>query len=410
MSPEPIGRGTEKQDSSVQGMIDRFPNLSLAENRSRSRNTDIPELEMSRKSRASSKGKDPDDGDELDPSSSSSSSSDSDVPSESEDIQGVFKIGKLPQVNIDKLTQENTRYRIHTMKQTLKFHDAWTAITKYRLIGKHQFQSLVHQKKRWKLMDLKARMIIEQGMKPTDVLNAKKERYAGGVWKYIERRFACKSETEIVQMYMKVIQWKKDPTMTISDSLDQIEQWNNEIEDVAGSNKSFNPTMILIIFLHGLGAEWNDVISSIETSKNYNRNNILLRLRNVEASREMRNAVSGSAGLVKNKEVRCYECNKKGHVAKDCLSRKDRKRNENTKHQKFRKRTNKHRAKTANADVDTDSSISGNEGKRKSKNENWADMAHAVHKTRFLGKDSSQRAQYTSDRWCLDSGATTHIT
>lgn len=75
-------------------------------------------------------------------------------------------------------------------------------------------------------------------------------------------------------MYMRVLQWKKTPAMSIADSLDEIEQFNYEIEDVARLSKSFNPTMILIIYLNGLGNEWSDVISSIETSKKYNRNDI----------------------------------------------------------------------------------------------------------------------------------------
>lgn len=77
--------------------------------------------------------------------------------------------------------------------------------------------------------DLKARMIIEQGLRNTDVLNAKQFPHAGGVWDYVQKKFLSKSEAEVVQMYIKVLQWKKNPAMTIGDSLDEIRMLNYEI-------------------------------------------------------------------------------------------------------------------------------------------------------------------------------------
>lgn len=186
------------------------------------------------------------------------------------------KVGKLPHIVIDKLSTENSRYWFHTMEQHLKFLDVWNMIVKYQEKGQFVYQTILRTRHRLQAKDLKARMIMEQGLKNTDVLNAKQFTYAGGVWSYIPRKCLNKSEAEVVQMYMRVLQWKKNPSMSIADSLDEIEQFNFEIEDVAGLGKSFNPTMILIIFLNGLGSEWSDVISSIETSKNYNRNDILL--------------------------------------------------------------------------------------------------------------------------------------
>lgn len=76
--------------------------------------------------------------------------------------------------------------------------------------------------------------------------------------------------------------------MSITDLLNEIEQFNFEIENVAGISKSFNPTMIQIILLNGWGNESSDVIPSIETSNNYNINNILLQLQNVEVSMQIR--------------------------------------------------------------------------------------------------------------------------
>lgn len=195
------------------------------------------------------------------------------------------------------------------MEQHLKYHDVWNMITKYKEKGQLVYEGILRTRYHLQVKDLKTRMIIEPGLRNTDVLNAKQFAHAGGVWEYIQKKFLNKSEAEIVQMYMRVLQWKKNPNMSIADSLDEIEQFNFEIEDVAGIGKSFNSTMILIIFLNGLGTEWSDVISSIETSKNYNRNDILLRLRNVEVSRQLRTNVSANRAS-HGYSITCYECEK----------------------------------------------------------------------------------------------------
>ena len=114
---------------------------------------------------------------------------------------------KIYSFSIDKLCEDNARYWFHAMEKQLRGQYAWQAIQFYAKVGKDEYAQILSRKHNWYRVDLKADMIIENGLSPSTVLDVKTQPNAGQKWEYLKKTFMETSNTRKALKLMRMANW-----------------------------------------------------------------------------------------------------------------------------------------------------------------------------------------------------------
>lgn len=80
---------------------------------------------------------------------------------------------KIYSFTIEKLNEDNAPYWFYAMENQSKVQFAWQAIEYYYEVGKEGYNRIRNSHMEWMKVDMKADMIIQQGLTPTIILEIK---------------------------------------------------------------------------------------------------------------------------------------------------------------------------------------------------------------------------------------------
>jgi transposase InsO family protein len=286
---------------------------------------------------------------------------------------------KLVQFDIPNLTKQNVRTWKSDVQEFCEIQGVWEVVvqTLRRQEKPEELQQLL-EKPMWASQDATARYYIKKNIQQEDKTSVRDLKNSGAVWKYLMNRYERTTEYDTVILVQTITQWKKDPKIDIETSLQHLEQLNADLYEVSNQKHKFDELMILTMFLNGLPEEYGTMRDSLFSNIRLDRGLILSRLQQKESllgtkASERSEATGESANRVETRN--CFNCGKKGHIAKDCRApRKER--DESNERSKGRDSKRSHRghgrskghggrrghekskARTADEESDTDSDSS----------------------------------------------------
>lgn len=342
------------------------------------------------------------------------------------DVRDVKKIYQF--THIKELKRENVRYWLDAMEEQLELQDAWRAVRACAELGAIAYGVLLDKKTGWRKLDLKDRAIMKAAMSENARLNYKSVKTAAELWKKIKEDYGKVTMADRVQAILAVINWKKDPSMNVIQALEDFERLDHERQDVTSS--TIDKESLMCIFLMGLGSEYTEVRQNIFSSGAISRAEVLTRLQNSEIGKPS-GEEKARRTATKNKNIRCWNCQKRGHRASECTEKKnddndsdsdsdadhDRTRNRRRKNKNvFDKKAKSRRNKGGNSRRPR--ARRAKESSEESESNEYSDISEQADQASdilFEYCDRSHRSleatpRRNADKWCLDSGATSHCT
>ncbi|EYE96670.1 uncharacterized protein EURHEDRAFT_358899 [Aspergillus ruber CBS 135680] len=206
---------------------------------------------------------------------------------------------KIYQFSIDKLKEENARYWFHTMEKQLKAQFCWQAIQYYYEVGSARYDLIIVDDIDWFKNDLKADLIIEQGLTPTTILEVKDQPNAGSKWDCLKKIFLKLSNTKKAKKLMKMANWTWDHSiLNEKDAFREISQLGEEFINMNNSEMVSIKELIVIWYLRGLGSQYTILRDTMMNSNaTLDKEYVLSRIEDIMQMKE------GSAG---KKESRAY--------------------------------------------------------------------------------------------------------
>ncbi|BCR89754.1 uncharacterized protein ACHE_50952A [Aspergillus chevalieri] len=93
------------------------------------------------------------------------------------------------------------------MESQLKVQFAWQAIDYYYEVGKETYNQIRKDNLKWTKVDMKADMIIQQGLTPTIALEIKDLPNVGAKWDYLKEAYPKSSNAMKPMQLMKMANW-----------------------------------------------------------------------------------------------------------------------------------------------------------------------------------------------------------
>lgn len=132
---------------------------------------------------------------------------------------------------IEKLTEENARYWFHYMEKQLRSQYCWQK--DFQTQGPTRYRQILEQNVKWDRVNLKAEMIIEQGLKSTTILEIKGQDNAGLKWEYLRQTFLKTTNARKAMKLMKMANWTWDSSkMNEIEALEEISRLGDEFIDM----------------------------------------------------------------------------------------------------------------------------------------------------------------------------------
>lgn len=229
---------------------------------------------------------------------------------------------KIYPFSIEKLSESNARYWFHVMESQLKAQFSWGAIEYYHEIGKDEFSKILRQDVEWFKVNLKADMIIQQGLSPTTILEVKDQWNAGLKWDRLKEIFLKSSNTKKAMKLMKMANWTWNPAMNEREAFRELNQLGEELIDMNGSEMISVKELIVLWYLRGLGDKYATLRDTVLSSNaTLDREYVLGR---VEDLMHMRSEPAEKPSRINHqKGIKCFACKKRGHRARDCPGKRD---------------------------------------------------------------------------------------
>jgi hypothetical protein len=353
---------------------------------------------------------------------------------------------KIHPFTIEKLNEENARYWFYAMESQLRFQFAWQAIQYYYEVGKERYDRIRNDHMKWMKLDMKADMIIQQGLNPTIILEIKDLPNVGMKWDYLKETYLMSSNAMKAMQLMKMASWHQGPNVNAKDAYREIEQLGCQLVDMNGSKKVDVDELVVIWYLHGLRKEYSMLKGTVMSSDtNLNKGYVLRQAIDFDQLND--GLVEKGSRVYHKKGMKCFVCGKIGHKARDCSSKRDddsddpgannRKRLGSSGSQKGQKwkSNNRSRQKGRSAEdqedvgdeFDKEYGIYGSEmnlgldmtsEQAMRAGESHENLAKAASEGARLGEieqagyvsEHAHRVKEDPTRWCFDSGATSMST
>ena len=323
---------------------------------------------------------------------------------------------KIYQFPIDRLNEENARYWFHVMENQLKAQFSWEAIEYYHEVGRAEFNKILKEDMDWFKINLKANMIVQQGLSPATILEIKDQETAGLKWDRLKEMFLKSSNTRKAMKLMKMSSWTWDNTrMNEKEAFREINQLGEEFIDMNNSEMVNIRELIVIWYLRGLGSQYTTLRDTVMSSNaTLDKEYVLSR---VEDLMQMKGGSAGEKGSRVHKDgkrrkksgSKCYVCGKAGHFARECQNKHES--DDDEDHQKSKGRQEGRQGKLTKQK----GRFVGERNNNNDANQEEMDefSSYAIEKSE-VGRFTSDKANHASSSnpsvWCFDSGATSMST
>ena len=189
-------------------------------------------------------------------------------------------------------------------------------------VGHETFNSVIRSNMDWYMLDMKASMIIEHGLLPHTVLGMRDYSTAGSKWERLRREFLSASSIEKAIRLRTIANWTQNiSAMRADHALDELRRMVNEFVEINGGTNVDVSDLAPIWNLQGLGDKYADLRMMIMSStESLTWNYVISRVRDymlVEKYFEKASRVQRA-----EKGPRCYNCERRGHIARECPNRK----------------------------------------------------------------------------------------
>ena len=323
---------------------------------------------------------------------------------------------KIYSFSIDKLCEDNARYWFHAMGKQLRGQYAWQAIQFYAKVGKDEYAQILSRKHNWYRVDLKADMIIENGLSPSTVLDVKTQPNAGQKWEYLKKTFMETSNTRKALKLMRMANWTWDQSKNEREAYRELKQMAEEFTEMNGSRTINIDELTVLWYLRGLGDKYATLRDTVMSSDaTLNEEYVLSR---IEDLRQLRGQPAEKASRIQGKGKKgpkCFACEGYGHLARDCLNRQDQEEDAGSATEKSgkkkgqkklsKKKTTKQKGRSA------ENHDEGSFGEVSDADEQGAlAREEIVEHVAFVKEENAYRANEDPTKWCFDSGATSMCT
>ncbi|KAK5720537.1 hypothetical protein LTS12_027628 [Elasticomyces elasticus] len=333
---------------------------------------------------------------------------------------GMRKLGegkgiKVYSFEIEKLREENARYWFRSMKKQLESQCAWEAIEYCQDIGVAAFQEEMADPD-WKMVNLKADMILEKGLSSSTVLEVDDLGTAYEKWTYLKDRFLRATNSMKAMAFSALATWVWDRSK--NNMIEDYFEFKGKLKEFAEMNGGCTIDLFqmgIIWHLNGLGDDHAVFRDTIMTSEAVlDEHYILGKMRDYMQMNKSRE--TGQRAL---QNPKCFACHGFGHMANDCPNnQKDSSTDEPKKSKRSRPRkspklgdqnshSTKQKARAAEDDPPekSDSNEDGDEFGALAVEEE----PPAVESVSLI-QEEAHRVDGNLTRWCFDSGATSMST
>lgn len=227
----------------------------------------------------------------------------------------LFSIGKL-----DKLDYENAIYWFDEMKSQLEIQGAWEAIEKYAEVGPKRYEQMISTPD-WERIDLKATLIIDQGLSPNARLEFKSKRNAGQKWGSLKNSFLPSSKIRKMLAVMKLrrmTSWTHAPNQSPMEGWRDFNKIRQEFLLLNEGNTIDIEELSIFIFLLELRGEYAPLRDSMLCSDGpLTRDDVDRRVKEFNFLKLL-GGPQEKGSRAQRKGPKCFSCREFGHKAARC--------------------------------------------------------------------------------------------
>jgi hypothetical protein len=185
---------------------------------------------------------------------------------------------RITTFEIEKADRNNIKNWKSQLQIFFETQDCWDIIELTYQHRKHPESIKALFDKGWKSANGRAKLYILKNIKPEDVTAIRDYPLSGEMWAYIVRKYERKTHVDVMYAIQKITTWKKDSSLDMESSLQQLEQLEAELKDVSNGKIQLGELMVLHFFLKGLPKEYETISYAIMGSETITRENVLSRL------------------------------------------------------------------------------------------------------------------------------------